>query len=375
MERRGCARPARACSTKVKAGWRGRVVSRGQLLFCNVQLHEPRGGSISQTVTVDVVDATVPAPPTPGRSPRQIAWQRFRRDKVGVLSAYVVLAFILVAIFAPVIAKLYGKNPTATYGQDTPGLLNQYGYPIGSYGGASASHWLGLEPGLGRDVFLQLVYGARTSLLISFSAGIATSIFGVLYGILSGYLGGWVDAVGGRITDVVLAFPDLLFLIAIGPVIESVFVSPDQDTPTWLRFTSIIIILSIFGWVLQARLVRGQVLSLREREFVDAARMSGATSWRIVTKELLPNLWSPILVTFSLAVPAFITTEAALAFLGVGIVEPIPDWGRMINRGAEVYLSDPTYMLVPGLALFVLVLCFNMLGDSVRDALDPKGTT
>lgn len=171
-----------------------------------------------------------------------------------------------------------------------------------------------------------------------------------------------------------LAFPDLLFPIAIGPVIESVFVSPDQDTPTWLRFTSIII-LSIFGWVLQARLVRGQVLSLREREFVDAARMSGATSWRIVTKELLPNLWSPILVTFSLAVPAFITTEAALAFLGVGIVEPIPDWGRMINRGAEVYLSDPTHMLVPGLALFLLVLCFNMLGDSVRDALDPKGTT
>jgi len=135
-----------------------------------------------------------------------------------------------------------------------------------------------------------------------------------------------------------------------------------------------IAILTIFGWMGMTRLIRGQVLSLREREFVDAARMSGATAWRIVRHELLPNLWSPILVTFSLTLPALITTEAALSFLGVGIVEPIPDWGRMINRGAQVYTDDLSYMFFPGMALFVLVLCFNLLGDSVRDALDPKGT-
>jgi peptide/nickel transport system permease protein len=218
------------------------------------------------------------------------------------------------------------------------------------------------------------VYGARTSLFIAGSAALITTAFGVLYGIVTAYLGGWVDAVGGRIMDIVYAFPGLLFIIAFSPVVESVFVRPDEETPSWLRFGSIIFILSVLGWVYQARLIRGQVLSLREREFVDAARMSGASSWRIVRHELLPNLWSPILVTFSLTLPALITTEAALSFLGVGIVEPIPDWGRMINRGAQVYTDDLSYMFFPGMALFLLVLCFNLLGDSVRDALDPKGT-
>ena len=309
-----------------------------------------------------------------GRSPRLIAWQRFRRDRVGVVSGLVVLGFIVIALLAPVIAKLYGKNPYETYGQNIPGLLNDYGFPVGANGGMSSEYWLGLEPGLGRDVFTQLVYGARTSLFIAFSAALIMTTFGVLFGLIVGYLGGWVDSLGGRIMDIVFAFPGLLFIIAFGPIIESLFVSPQEETPNWLRFGSIIFVLSVLGWVFQARLIRGQVLSLREREFVDAARMSGASSWRIVRKELLPNLWSPILVVFSLAVPALITTEAALAFLGVGIVEPTPDWGRMINRGAQVYTSDIAYMIFPGMALFVLVLCFNLFGDAVRDALDPKST-
>jgi peptide/nickel transport system permease protein len=311
---------------------------------------------------------------TVGRSPWQISWLRFRRDRVGSVSAVVVLVFILLGIFAPLIAKVYGKNPYETYGQDIPGLLNDYGFPTGAHGGISGSYWMGLEPGLGRDVFTQLIYGARTSLFIAFTAGIITTAVGVLYGIVIGYLGGWVDSLGGRVMDVIFAFPSLLFIIAFSPVVESLFVAPDKDTPTWLRFGSIIFLLSVLSWVYQARLIRGQVLSLREREFVDAARMSGASSWRIVRKELLPNLWSPILVTFSLTVPALITTEAALAFLGVGIIEPIPDWGRMIHRGAEVYQSDLSYMFFPGMALFFLVLCFNLFGDAVRDALDPKST-
>jgi peptide/nickel transport system permease protein len=318
--------------------------------------------------------APLPAEVTLGRSPWQISWLRFRRDHVGMVSAGIVLFFIVVAILAPVIAKVYGKNPYTTYGQDTPGLLDDYGFPTGGHGGISSSFWLGLEPGLGRDTFMQLVYGARTSLLIAGSAALLVTAFGVMYGIVTAYLGGWVDSLGGRVMDIVYAFPQLLFIIAFSPVIESVFVRPDQETPSWLRFSSIIFILSVLGWVYQARLIRGQVLSLREREFVDAARMSGASSWRIVRHELLPNLWSPILVTFSLTLPALITTEAALSFLGVGIVEPIPDWGRMINRGAQVYTDDLSYMFFPGLALFVLVLCFNLFGDSVRDALDPKGT-
>jgi peptide/nickel transport system permease protein len=285
-----------------------------------------------------------------------------------------VLVFVVVAVAAPLISAIYGKNPHETYGQDTPGLLNDFGSPVGKYGGITSHYWLGLEPGLGRDVFMQLVYGARTSLFIAFTAGILTTIIGVLYGIVIAYFGGWVDTVGGWLTDLVLAFPDLLFLIAVGPVIADLFVSPDDNTPTWLQFGSLIFLLTILGWTFQARLIRGQVLSLREREFVDASRMSGASSWRIITKELLPNLWSPVLVTFSLTVPALITTEAALSFLSVGINEPTPDWGRMINTGAGVYTSDPVYMLIPASALFLLVLCFNLLGDSLRDALDPKGT-
>jgi peptide/nickel transport system permease protein len=333
------------------------------------------GGAISQLLTTGPeTSAPLKGEITLGRSPWQISWLRFRRDRVGVMSAYVVLFFILVAILAPLIAKVYGKNPYITYGQDTPGLLDDYGFPANPHGGINKYFWLGLEPGLGRDVFMQLVYGARTSLFIAGSAALLTTTFGVLYGIVTAYLGGWVDAVGGRIMDIVYAFPGLLFIIAFSPVVESVFVAPDEETPSWLRFGSIIFILSVLGWVYQARLIRGQVLSLREREFVDAARMSGASSWRIVRHELLPNLWSPILVTFSLTLPALITTEAALSFLGVGIVEPIPDWGRMINRGAQVYTEDLAYMVFPGLALFLLVLCFNLLGDSVRDALDPKST-
>lgn len=307
-----------------------------------------------------------------GRSPWQIAWSRFRRDRVGVWSGFVVLFFVLVAILAPLIVKVYGKNAYTTYGSNTKGLLNDFGFPIAPHGGMSSEHWFGLEPGLGRDVFAQLVYGARTSLLIALLTAVLTTLVGVSFGLIIGYLGGRVDAIGGRIMDVALAFPSLLFLIAFTPVLESLFVSPEEQTPTWVRFATLILVLSALGWVLQARLIRGQVLSLREREFVDAARMAGAGPWRIIRKELLPNLWSPILVTFSLILPALITTEAALSFLGVGIVEPTPDWGRMIKRGAEVYKIDFTYMLFPGLALFALVLCFNLLGDAVRDALDPR---
>ncbi|HUR75734.1 MAG TPA: ABC transporter permease [Sporichthya sp.] len=308
-----------------------------------------------------------------GRSPRQIAWRRFRRDRVGMISGAIVALFILVAALAPVIGKLYGKNPETTYGQNEPGLLNDFGFPIGARGGMSGEYWLGLEPSLGRDVFMQLVYGARTSLFIAFSVALITSAVGVLYGIVTGYLGGRVDAVGGWILDFMLAFPGLLMLIALSLVVEDVFVGAEQEASKTLQFLTVIVLFSIFGWVFQARLIRGQVLSLREREFVDAARMSGAGTWRIVRRELLPNLWSPILVVFSIAVPAIITGEAALSFLAVGIDEPIPDWGRMVNHGSQVYLADPAYMLIPGGALLVMVLSFNLLGDAVRDALDAKG--
>ncbi|GLW12147.1 ABC transporter permease [Microtetraspora sp. NBRC 13810] len=317
-------------------------------------------------------DQKAHTPETVGRSPGRLMWLRFRRDRVGVISAVVVILFFLVGIFAPLISAAYGNDPYTQYGQETPGLLNDFGYPILPNGGISDQFWFGLEPGLGRDVFMMLVYGIRTSLLIAAAATLLTALIGVVVGITAGYAGGKTDYLIGRIIDILLSFPSTLFFIAFMPVVESLFVSPEEETPTWLRAVSLITVLTLFGWATIARLLRGQVLSLREREFVEAARVSGASPARIVFKELLPNLWTPIIIQSTLLLPAFVTAEAGLSFLGVGIVEPTPDWGRMIQRGAEVYRDDITFLIFPGVAMVIFVLAFNLLGDSVRDALDPK---
>ena len=299
-------------------------------------------------------------------------WRRFRRDRVGVVSAYVVVFFFMVAIAAPLISWGYGKDPYTTYGLDRTGLLNQYGYPIKPNGGIDGEFWFGLEPSLGRDVFTQLIYGIRTSLLIALVVTVLCTITGILVGVTAGYLGGKADYLLGRFIDLLLAFPNQLFFVAFMPVVVAVFVSPEKETPTLLRVIALILVLWALGWMGLGRLLRGQVLSLREREFVEAAKVSGASPWRIIRKELLPNLWTPILVQSTLMLPTFVTAEAGLSFLGVGIVEPTPDWGRMFQRGAEVYSSDITYMFFPGIAMMIFVVAFNLLGDSVRDALDPK---
>ncbi len=325
----------------------------------------------------DAVDTakTVPAAPgrsVTGRSPGQLMWRRFRRDRTGMVSAAIVLFFILVAAGAPLISLVYGKDPYTTYGLDNPGLLNEYGFPILPNGGISSEFWFGIEPSLGRDVFMQLVYGIRTSLAIALAATIATTLIGIVVGIVSGYFGGRTDYFVGRVIDVMLSFPSTLFIIAFMPVVENLFVRPEESTPIWLRAVTLIIVLTVFGWAGLARLLRGNVLSLREREFVEAARVTGASPGRIIFKELLPNLWTPILIQSTLLLPALVTAEAALSFLGVGMIEPTPDWGRMFLRGTEVYQDDITYLMFPGIALLVFVVAFNLLGDSVRDAFDPK---
>lgn len=307
-----------------------------------------------------------------GLTPTRLAWRRFRRDRVGVAAGAVVLLFFAAGLGAPLVAKLYGKNPYTTYGQNEPGLLNEYGYPVAPNGGISGEFWLGLEPGLGRDVLTQLLYGIRTSLLISLAVVALVTTLGVVVGVTAGYLGGRTDYLAGRVVDVMLSFPATLFFIAFTPVVTSLLTSPGEEMSALLRGTVLVAVLAAFGWASVARLLRGQVLSLRTREFVDAARVAGASPARVVFHELLPNLWTPILVSASLAVPAYVTTEAALSYLGVGMVEPTPDWGRMLLKGAEVYQTDITYMVVPGLSMLVFVVAFNLLGDSIRDALDPK---
>ncbi|QFX86158.1 ABC transporter permease subunit [Streptomyces sp. SYP-A7193] len=326
-------------------------------------------------MTDETVDKS-PMPATPkgsdSRSPGRLAWIRFKRDKTGVISACIVIFFFVIALAAPLIAKLYGKDPYTTYASARPELLDAFSYPAGPNGGMSSEFWFGIEPQLGRDVFTFLLYGIRTSLGLAVAATIVTAILGVVIGTTAGYLGGKTDYFVGRVIDILLSFPSTLFFIAFMPVIYGLFVASDENIPTSLRAISLIIVLSGFGWASLARLLRGQVLGLREREFVEAAKVTGASPWRIVFKELLPNLWTPIIIQTTLMLPMFVTAEAGLAFLGVGMIDPTPDWGVMIQRGAQFYTEDLTFMLFPGLSMVIFVLAFNLLGDSVRDALDPK---
>ncbi|KQX71294.1 MULTISPECIES: ABC transporter permease [unclassified Streptomyces] len=326
-----------------------------------------------------MTDESVEKSPTPsthkgseGRSPGRLAWNRFKRDRTGVMSACIVGFFFVIAVAAPLIAKLYGKDPYTTYASQRPELLNPFAYPSGPNGGMSSEFWFGIEPQLGRDVFTFLLYAIRNSLGIALAATVLTVVLGVVIGTTAGYLGGKTDYLVGRVIDILLSFPSTLFFIAFMPVVFGLFVAPDEEIPTWLRATALIIVLSAFGWASIARLLRGQVLGLREREFVEAAKVTGASPGRIVFKELLPNLWTPIIIQTTLMLPAYVTAEAGLAFLGVGMIDPTPDWGVMIARGASFYTEDLTFMLFPGLAMVIFVLAFNLLGDSVRDALDPK---
>jgi peptide/nickel transport system permease protein len=310
-------------------------------------------------------------PELAGRTPRQLAWIRFKRDKTGIVCAFVVIFFILIAVFAPVISSLYGKNPYDLYGQDN-GLLNSYGLPLKPNGGVDGNFWFGLEPRLGRDVFTLLLYGIRNSLGIAAATTVLSVLVGVLFGLTQGYLGGKSDFFMGRLSDLMLSFPSQLFFIAFSPVAIGLFVPIGDQEPWWVRPLVLIGVQFLLGWMSIGRLVRAQVLSLREREFVEAARISGASSWRIISKELLPNLWSTILVQTTLMLPVFVTAEAGLSFLGVGMLPPTPDWGLMFQTGAAYYQSDITFMFFPGIAMVLFVVAFNLLGDSVRDALDPK---
>ncbi|MFI8460536.1 ABC transporter permease [Kitasatospora sp. NPDC085464] len=321
---------------------------------------------------VDTVPVRAAGPATPA-APGLL--RRLLRDRVGAAALAVVLLFLLLAAAGPLIAALYGRNPVEHYGQDTPGLLSDGGLPMLPNGGISGDFWFGLEPGLGRDVLTQLLYGIRTSLLIALAAATVTTALGVLAGVAVGYLGGIADRLFGFLANVLLAFPTLLLLLALSPVVESRLVDPGTAEPEWMQFLVLVLVFSAFGWIPLALSLRAAVRSLRERDFVQSARAQGASRFHVVVRELLPNVRSQLLVHATMAVPTYVASEAALSFLGVGITEPVPDWGRMISRGSEVFRADPTYLAFPGVALLLFVIAFNLLGDAVRDALDPRSGT
>ncbi|MDQ1286459.1 MAG: peptide/nickel transport system permease protein [Actinomycetota bacterium] len=315
----------------------------------------------------DLTDGAEPATGAiAGRSLTQIAWMRLRRDKVALGGAALIVVFIIAAIFAPVIVALLGHPPNE-YHQD---LVNpDLQVPDGPFGGVSGDFLLGLEPVNGRDLFSRVVYGSQISLLIAFLATTLSVTIGVVLGVTAGFFGGWVDTLISRTMDVFLAFPLLVFAIAlVGVVPESAF----GLTGNGLRIALLVFIIGFFNWPYIGRIIRGQTLSLREREFVDAARSLGARSPYILFRELLPNLVAPILVYFTLLIPSNILFEAALTFLGVGVRPPTPTWGGMLSDATQWYQVDPWFMVVPGLAIFVTVLSFNLFGDGLRDAFDPR---
>jgi len=297
-----------------------------------------------------------------GRSLGQIAWMRLRRDKIAMAGGVVVVFLTLVAIFGPLLVQ----SPTVYHSN----LIDPvYSRPYGPFGGISLAHPFGVEPVTGRDMLARIVNGARVSLLIAF---LATAL-AVVMGVIAGYFGGWVDSVIARAMDIFLAFPLLVFAIALVGVIPS---SAFGLSGNGLRIGLLIFVIGFFAWPYMGRIIRGQTLSLREREFVDAARSMGARGSYVLFRELLPNLVGPILVYATLLVPTNILFEAALSYLGVGIIPPTPSWGGMISDAVSNgdYSIDPMYMIIPGLAIFITVLAFNLFGDGLRDALDPKSS-
>ncbi|GBC86076.1 Glutathione transport system permease protein GsiD [bacterium HR12] len=301
-----------------------------------------------------------------GRSPWQIFWMRFRRDRVALGAGVFLVLLAALAITAPLIARdLVHHDPNALF-RDT---LNEIGLPKV---GPSAEFWFGVDTS-GRDVFVRTIYGARTSLLVALlSTGFAV-VLGILLGSLAGYLGGWVDTVISRAIDLTLSLPVLLFSIGIAAAcsIKAEGCLGGLIQPGISLVTAII---ALFTWPYIGRIVRGQVLTIRNKEFIEAARAMGASTGRILLRDVLPNLAAPIIVYGTLIIPSNILFEAALSFLGVGIPPTTPSWGRMISDAARGQLYTVAWWMLffPGMALVLTTLAFNLVGDGLRDALDPR---
>jgi peptide/nickel transport system permease protein len=311
-------------------------------------------------------------------------WRRFKRDRVAVGGGiFVIFLFLVAWVGAPIAKHFLGHGPNDLFA----GGLDERLLPVGPmshislapYVGASGDYGttlfvLGADGQLGRDEFLRLLYGAQTSLEVAIGATLLSMTVGVLMGSIAGYHGGWIDTLVSRITEITMAFPILLFIIALASTAGDRL---DKITLGGLfgnGVVTLILVLGFFGWFYPARIVRAQVLSLREKEFIEAARMVGANDWRIVRSHLLPHLVAPIIVLSTITVAQFILAEAGLSFLGIGIKAPTPSWGNLLAEGPNYYLTQPWLMVWPGVAVLLATLAFNLLGDGLRDAFDPRST-
>jgi ABC-type dipeptide/oligopeptide/nickel transport system permease subunit len=310
----------------------------------------------------EAVDVATAGAPVAALSPMQLFWRRFRKDKVAMTSLVFIVVLIFVAIFAPLIVKLLGlPGPN----QQNITALDAFGQPAGP----SSAHIMGVDE-LGRDIFARVLYGARISLEVAFiSTGVAV-VVGVTLGMVAGYFRGWVDTFLSRLMDVVLAFPILLLAIGLASACSlgngclGGLVKPGVPV--------LVVVIALASWPYIGRIIRGQVLSIREKEFIEASRSLGAGNRRIIFREVLPNLVAPIIVYTTLILPTNVLFEAALSFLGVGVQPPTASWGQMIAVATPHFDTQWWYMLFPGIALVLTVLAFNLVGDGLQDALNPR---
>jgi peptide/nickel transport system permease protein len=295
------------------------------------------------------------------RSPLQLFWRRFRRDRVALVSLWFIALLIVVAIAAPLVVSLLGLPAPNV---QNPNLTNAFGSPLGP----SSAHPFGVDP-LGQDVASRVIYGTRVSLIVGIVGTAVATVLGTIVGLLAGYYRGWTDTLLSRMVDVVLAIPVLLLGLGLGAACE---VRGCLGGHVQSGLGVIIFLIALVNWTYIARIVRGLVLSLREQEFVAAARSQGASDMRIMGREILPNLLAPIVVYASLLIPQNILLEAALSYLGVGVRPPTASWGQMIAAATPIFNTAWWYMTFPGIALLLTVLAFNLLGDGLQDALNPR---
>lgn len=297
------------------------------------------------------------------RGRRTLFWGRLREQRAALVAAAVVALLVLVALAAPLLTALEGQDPTTYH----PDLIDSArgGVPVGPFGGISGEHWLGVEPQTGRDLFARLVYGARVSLGVALAATVVQVFIGVVVGVAAGFGNRWVDQVLSRATDVIVALPLMVLALALMAVVPSGFPRP----------VLVALVIGLVAWGSVAKIVRAQTVTLKELDHVAAARLSGWGSVRIARRELLPALAAPVITYAALLVPANITVEAALSFLGVGVKPPTASWGQMLTAADVWYQAAPQYLLYPAGALFVTVLALTVLGDGVRTALDPRAAS
>lgn len=302
------------------------------------------------------------------RSPRQIAWMRFKRNRVGMVAAWVSIIVLMLSLFAPLVCKVLGINPDELNLE----VIDSSGIPTLPNGGISWQHPLGLTPGIGRDLLANLLYGSRISFTVAILTTSLTLFIGLIVGIVGGYFRGRVDNYLGRFTDFLLAFPAFFMIVALSEPMVARIQQTGIAQGNSARVIFLIFFLSFFGWPGFSRLVRSQVLSLRERDFVTAAQAMGASRRRIIFKELIPNLWAPVIVVVSLSLPGFLAAEAVFSFLGIGIQAPATTWGILLDNSRRYVTVYPNFFLITAGSLVLVVLAFNLVGDALRDALDPR---